>query len=426
MSARPSMAVRRLLAGTTPARGRAKSKSRSFAVPLTAALIALAACRGKQPAPDERETGATPANGAAERSKGSEAGAIVLTPEQARAAGISTAPAEERAEASPIEATATIEPAADRQARVGSRIAGRVVTVRARVGDRVRAGQLLAIVDSPELGRARADFLAALAEANLARETADRKKALFDDKISAEREWREAEAQAIRARAEKDAAENRLHALGVSDEELPHLRKDGHLGSTMAIASPLAGLVVDAAATLGQMVEPKDTLFVVMDLRSVWLQVDVYEQDLSQVRPGQGATVRLKAVPGESFAGVVDNVGAVVDPKSRTVKVRVLLENARGALKPGMFATATIAGTSGEKRRGLYVPSSAVQRLGRESVVFVARSENAYESRRVEVGRGGGAWTEIARGLDAGERVVTTGSFALKSELKRDELGGEE
>lgn len=163
-----------------------------------------------------------------------------------------------------------------------------------------------------------------------------------------------------------------------------------------------------------------------MDLRRVWLQVDVYEQDLPQVRPGLKATVRLKGAPGEDFSGVVENVGAIVDPRSRTVKVRVVLENPRGVLKPGMFATVLVEGTAGEKRRGLYVPSAAVQRLGDEHVVFVARSENAFEPRRVEVTRGGVEWTEIARGIEAGERVVTKGSFALKSELKKDELGGEE
>jgi cobalt-zinc-cadmium efflux system membrane fusion protein len=392
-------------------------------------VAASTGCRGTEPAsagePASAASGDTKGE-SPDQGKHAESESITLTPEQARVAGIAFAVVEERAEASPIEATATIEPAAERQARVGSRIAGRVVALRARVGDRVSPGQVLAVVDSPELGRARADFLAALAEANLARETAERKKALFQERISAEREWREADAEAIRARAERDAAENRLHALGVGDEDLPRLDGQGHLNSTMVIASPIGGLVVEAGATLGQIIEPKDTLFVVMDLRSVWLQVDVYEQDLAQVRPGERATVRLRAAPGETYVGVVDNVGAVVDPKSRTVKVRVVLENPRNVLRPGMFATATIEGTAGEKRRALYVPSAAVQRLGKENVVFVARSETAFEPRHVELTRSGKEWTEIARGLDAGERIVTRGSFALKSELRKDELGGEE
>ena len=351
---------------------------------------------------------------------------IQLTPEQVRTAGIATAVVETRTESAPIQATATIEPAADRQARVGARVSGRISSLRAKVGDQVRAGQALAFIDSPELGRARADFLAALAMANLTRETADREKALFERNISAEREWREAEAQAIKARADKEAAENRLHALGVTDAELPEMKVDQHLGSSMAISSPLAGVVGEASGTLGQIVEPKDTIFTVMDLRSVWLQVEIYEQDLAQVRVGQRAVVHLKAAPGEEFSGAVESVGALVDTKSRTARVRIVLGNARFVLKPGMFATVSIQGTSGERRRGLYVPSAAVQRLGGGHAVFVTRAENAFEPRPIDVAPSGGEWIEVVRGLAAGERIVTNGSFSLKSELKKDELGGEE
>lgn len=399
---------------------------RSLSSTLLLAVV-LASCRAKEGAPPAAAPGREAQSGEAGVSDQDGGHSLVLTPDQTRIAGIATAAVEERAEGAPIQATATIEPAADRQARIGSRISGRVTALRAKVGDRVRAGQSLATIDSPELGRARADYVAALAVANVARETAEREKTLFEKNISAEREWREADAQAIKARAEKEAAENRLHALGVTDAELPDdKRADRHLGSTMALTTPIGGLVVEAAATLGQIVEPQDVLFIVMDLRSVWLQVDVYEQDLPQVRAAQRATVRLKGAPGEDFAGLVENVGAIVDPKSRTVKVRVVLDNPRGVLRPGMFASVTIEGTSGEKRRGLYVPSAAVQRLGGEHVVFVARSESSFEPRRVDVARNGAEWTEIARGLEAGERIVTKGSFALKSELKKGELGGEE
>ena len=388
--------------------------------------VVLASCRAKEGAPPADAPGREAQSGKSGGSDQDGGHSLVLTSDQTRIAGIATAAVEERAEGAPIQATATIEPAADRQARIGSRISGRIMALQAKVGDRVRAGQKLAIVDSPELGRARADYVSALAAANVARETAEREKTLFEKNISAEREWREAQAQAIKAGADKEAAENRLHALGVTDAELPGMKADRHLGSTMAITTPIEGLVVDAAGTLGQLVEPQDVLFVVMDLRRVWLQVDVYEQDLPQVRPGQKASVRLKGAPGDDFSGLVENVGAIVDPKSRTVKVRVVLDNPRGVLRPGMFATVTIEGTSGEKRRGLYVPTAAVQRLGGEHVVFVARSESSFEPRRVDVARNGAEWTEIARGLEEGERIVTKGSFALKSELKKGELGGEE
>jgi cobalt-zinc-cadmium efflux system membrane fusion protein len=404
---------------------------RAFQIWTLLLVLLSGACRGKstEAAANAKDDAAAGAKGEAKEpdAKGNGKGeALVLTPEQVRSAGIATAAVEERLESMPIQATATIEPTGNGQARIGPRVAGRIVALRAQPGDRVREGQVLALIDAPELGRARADYLSAAAAAKVAREGADREKALFEKKISAEREWREAEAQAVRARAEKEAAENRLHALGITDEELPAMRVEGHLGSTLAAVSPIAGVVAERTGTLGQMVDPQATLFVVLDLRRVWLQVDVYEQDLAQVRRGQKAVVRVKAAPGREFSGTVDNVGAVVDPKSRTVRVRVVLENPEDVLKPGMFATVTIEGTSGEKRRGLYVPSASIQRLGADRVVFLARGENAFEPRRVEIGREGAERTEIARGLVEGDRVVTRGAFALKSELKKDELGGEE
>ena len=388
-------------------------------------LFVVAGCRSGNGAAKSEQKGdekeAAPQSPAHEEGKG----VIHLTPEQVATAGIQTAPMERRAAVGFLRATATIEPAADRQARVGSRIAGRIVALKAGVGDQVRRGQTMGVIDSPELGRAAADYLAALAGARVTRGTADRERALFEKRISAERDWREAEAAAIRARAEKEAAENRLHALGVTDPELPR-QVEGHYSSTMRLTSPLDGLVVERSATLGQMADPSQPLFVVMDLREVWLLVDVYEQDLSQVKPGQRVKVQVAALPAREFEGVVQNVGAIVDAKTRTVKVRVVLPNPALELKPGMFATATLQDTVGEQRERLLAPSSAIQRDGSKTVVFVTEGKNAFEPRVVEVGRESGGWVEILDGLSQGESVVTRGAFALKSEMKKDEIGGEE
>lgn len=353
-------------------------------------------------------------------------GRIVLTPEQVRSAGLATAAVERRADPGHIQATANIVPAADGEARVGPRVQGRIGRLSVGVGDRVRKGQVLALVDSPELGRAWADYLGALAAADVARETADREKALHEKRISAEREWRAAEAEAVKASAEKAAAENRLHALGITDAQLPRTASvAGHLDSRMPLVSPIDGVVVQRDATLGQNVDPSQTLFVVMDLRRVWILVEVYEKDLAVVREGLRATVQVAAAPGREFSGVVENVGAVVEPATRTVKVRVALDNP-GVLRPGMFATVRLEGAGGAsagERHGLFAPGAAVQRLGGESIVFVPAGENTFEKREVRISREAGEWVEIAEGLRAGERVVTKGAFALKSELQKGELG---
>ncbi len=350
-------------------------------------------------------------------------GVIELTPEQLISAKIATAKVEKRAEAGLLETTAQIEPAPDGQARVGVRIGGRVLTLKAGLGDAVKKGQVLATVDSPELGRAKADYLAAYTTAQVTRETADREKALFEKKISSERDWREAESAAVRARAEKEAAENRLHALGVSDAQLPR-KVEGHYTSTLTITAPIEGVVVERPVSLGQMVEPADSLFTIMDLREVWLVMDVYERDLSQVKIGQRVRVRVAAYPKQEFDGTVQNIGAIVEVKTRAVKVRVALQNPDGMLKPGMFASVTLEGSTGEKREGLFVPEAAVQRDGEKYFVFLPRGEHDFEAREVELGHTRGGFVEIEKGVIEGDMVVTTGSFLLKAELKKSELGG--
>jgi membrane fusion protein, heavy metal efflux system len=384
---------------------------------LLLALLAACGTRGGEAHDGERDE-----REHAEPESHRQPGVIELTAEQLVTAKIATGKVERRTQAGLLEANATIEAAADRQARVGTRTAGRVTRIQAELGQHVRKGAVLAMVDSPELGRAKADYLAAMAAANVTRETAKREKSMFEQRISAERDWREAEAAAIKADAEKEAAENRLHALGVGEAGLPRVVK--HYDSTIAVTAPIDGVVVERDLTLGQMVESTDTLFVVMDLAEVWILVDVYERDLSQVAMGQAASVRVGAYPEREFRGKVTNIGAVVEPKTRAVKVRVVLANPKGELKAGMFATVTIEGTTGEARQRLLAPAAAVQRDGERLIVFVPRGERGFLAREVTIARELGEWVEIQSGLSEGESVVTAGAFLLKSELKKGELGG--
>lgn len=352
---------------------------------------------------------------------------LTLTLEQVASAGIAWGRVEPQASGGGIEATAEIVAAPDRVARVGTRVSGRLTELRAGVGDRVRRGQVLGVVDSPELGRAKADYLSALASARVAAETAERERGLFERQISSEREWRQAEAEAIRARAERDAAENRLHALGLEDAELEALQTEAHYSSTVALTAPLSGEVVGRDASLGQNIDPIDVVFTVMDLREVWLLVDVYEKDLREVAVGQGAEVAVAAYPGARFRGKVANVGAILEAQSRAVKVRVVLPNADGRLKPGMFATVRLTGArGGESATGLYVPEGAVQRDGGVPIVFLPAGPGRFRHVQVRTGRERPGWVEVVSGVAAGDSVVTAGAFLLKSELRKSELGEEE
>lgn len=352
---------------------------------------------------------------------------VTLTSSQVANAGIAYAVIESRPRAGVLEATAQIEPAADRVAKIGSRVPGRVVNVRVSVGDRVSAGQTVVVLDSPEVGQAKADYLSALASSTLARETASRERQLFERRVSAEREWREAEAEATRADAAVQAAENRLHALGLEDAELSALRTERHYTATMLLKTPLSGVVAERNAASGEMVEPMNVLLTVMDLRTVWTVVDVYEQNIRQLQVGQDVTVATAAYPGETFAGKVASIGAVIEPASRSVKMRVVLPNPGERLKPGMFATVYVNGALTTTSPTLFVPSAAVQRDGQRMVAFVPLREGVFGVRTLRLGEQDGDWIEVLEGLAAGDRVVTSGAFLLKSELRKGELGeGEE
>ena len=404
--------------------------------------IALAACSGKnssheqkahdEPAIKGRDKGEEGHDEKGEKGHDEKGGkghdehgegkVVHLKPEQMKAANIQLAKVEVRKETAVLEATGQILAADDRQARVGVRVPGRITALKAAVGDRVKKGQTLAVVESPELGRAKSDYVSAAAAARLARENAAREKQLFEKKISAEVEWRKAEAEAVRTAAELQAAENRLHALGVGESALPGEVK--HFTSTFGAISPIDGVVVERGVTLGEMVNPEKTLFLVMDLSKVWLIVDVFEKDVAQVALNQKVKVSVAAYKEEQFEGQVSYIGAVVEPRSRAVKVRIELDNPSGRLKPGMFARVSMADTKGDEHEHLFVPVEAVQRTEQGAIVFVPGDEpGEFVPRPVKTGHEAGTSVAIDSGLTAGEQVVVSGSFILKSELAKESLG---
>ena len=365
-------------------------------------------------------------HGEGEEDHDEESGTVKLTKEQVATVKIASVPAAQRAVSSEIIATAEIVPPDDGVARLGAKAAGRLTSLSVSVGDAVKKGQVIAYVDSPELGRAKADYLAASAIAKVTRETAEREKGLFEKKISSENDYRVAEAEATKARAERAAAEARLHTLGLSDGQVGGLSADQHTSSAIAVASPIDGVLVERPVSLGQMIEPSATIGVIMDLRSVWILVDVYDRDLAQIALDQKVSARVTAWKDREFVGKIASIGAVVDRRTRTVKVRVVVPNPDGALKPGMFASVALAGSTGEPRQGLFVPAAAVQRDGDEAIVFVPTSDTEFQLRKVELGVTTNEWVEIKRGIVAGEKVVTTGAFQLKSEARRSQFGGHE
>lgn len=311
---------------------------------------------------------------------------------------------------------------ANRVSVVSSRVEGRVLSVRADLGQPIAAGAILATVQSAEVGATRGDLERARVGVDVARQNYEREQRLFAEQITPQKELLEAEAAYRTAQADYNSAASKLGAVGAT----------GGAGATFGLVTPVGGTIVERNASPGQVVGPTTNLFTVADLRHVWITVDVYEKDLARVRQGARASIVPNALPSESFTGRVTYAGGVVDSSTRTFKVRVEVDNAALRLRPGMFAQVRIQTPADGGASVLVIPEIAVQELNGKQVVFVAANGGSngpsrYVVRAVTVGpRVGDGNVVITEGLRAGERIVGKGAFQLKSELTKASFGDED
>lgn len=352
---------------------------------------------------------------------------VELAPEAVRNAQIETVQATSRALSTILTAPARITFSQTGVARVAPRVPGMLDQISVKLGQTVKRGAVLGWIESPELGRARADYLAAATRARAAEDNHRRERDLLAKGVTSEREMREAETSAAAARGDLIAAEARLHTLGLTDEDLKGLRLDDHPSARFPARSPINGTVVEIAGTIGQTVESTTHLFTVGDLSVLWVVLDVSESQLQHVAPGQKVDVSVEAIPGRRFQGRIEYVGDIVEVQTRTTEVRVAVPNPDRALKPGMFATAEVSAPSTAAAGGaqrLVVPREAVQKLGDVQVVFVPLGNNRFKPVKVETGADSGKEVEIVNGLEPGFPVVARGAFVLKSQLAKASMAG--
>ncbi|MDA8257251.1 MAG: efflux RND transporter periplasmic adaptor subunit [Betaproteobacteria bacterium] len=380
----------------------------------------LAGC-GDKPAPEQGVSGKTePANPGAQKSppeKTEEKAAeklLDLSDAEIHQAGIKVQKLDLQELADQIVVTATIQANQDKLAHVAPRVPGRVVKVNASLGDRVKAGQALAMLDSIELGEARSAYLQAASEAAVAQAGFARAQRLNADSIIPEKDYLRARAEHEKTRAALRAAADRLRMMGVNPESLS--------GSIFPLTAPFAGTIIEKKAVIGELAPPDQSLFTVADLSTLWIEADLFEKDLAKVRSGMQASVTVSAYPGEVFKGRLTYISSVVDKDSRTVKARVEVPNPGGRLKPEMFATAAIQTGSGAK--ALLLPEDAVLLVQGQPTVFVAEKDGfAFAPRAVEVGERAQGRIVIRSGITAGEAVVVNGAYALKARLLKSQIG---
>ncbi len=320
---------------------------------------------------------------------------------------------------------------------------GVVEKVRVRLGDHVEAGDPLIEYDNVELGMLIGEYLSAVAELDRARTDLEVKRTILARseamlKVGATArtthdiraaEYRDAEARVAAARAVVAKIEEQIHRFGVTDEELGKLRSQERdavhrTRSHNILRAPFSGVVTYYDVAEGEVVSTTDRLLTITDISTVWVLADVYEQDLAYVSVGKTVTIKVASYPTESFRGRVTYISDVIEPSTRTAKVRCVVANPGNRLKLEMFATVHIP--TGRKRNVLAVPASAIQRISGRPAVFVQVSPTQFRKREIETGAEAGRWVEVLSGLRPGDRVVTQGSFYLKSALLRELIGGEE
>lgn len=381
------------------------------------ALVLITACGGSNSTPAEKPA-------AAEKAK--EPDGIKLSKDESDRAGIALEELKAQALADTVTVTATIRPNQDRIARVAPRVEGRIATVSANLGDKVRTGQTLATLDSLAVGEASSALSQARSADRVAEADYKRATSLQAEEIISQKDFLRARAEFEKSRASLRAAEDRLKLFGVSASQ------SAGMASVFPVSTPFAGTVIEKKATIGGLAGPADALFVVADLSVVWIEANLAEAQLAKVRIGAKAAVTVGAYPGEQFAGRVTYIASVLDKDTRSVPARIEVDNKDGRLKPEMFATATIESAAtpgaqppqGTTSEVLTVPADAIVLMQGQATVFVFEN-GTYEQRVIDPGERLGNRTIVKSGLKTGEQIVSAGTYALKARVLKSQIGTE-
>ena len=345
----------------------------------------------------------------------------LLSPEIAKSAGFAYERISRRPVVETLTSPAELAFVPSAYARLAARNAGTLREVRKDLGDAVASGEVLAVVEAPELGAAKAEILSAQDLVALWDRNLEREKGLLERSFATQRDVISAETSLAEARVALTSAKQRLRNLGVGESDVEKVLPARDTSSTLEIRSPLAGTVVEREAVTGESVDPSRTLFAVADTSRVWAMLSVPEADVRRVAPGQRVVLQFGGERGERYAGKVAWISPRVDAPTRAVKVRVELPNTDGSLRAGMFGTAQISVHEGDALP--CVPKPAVQWEGCCNVAFVRVSDTVFSPRKLRLGADLGDHYAVESGLREGDVVVTDGSFLLRTEIRKDSIG---
>ncbi len=383
-------------------------------------ILALAAGCTRSP-----EKGAEPSEHDDEAAEAGHESIVTLPEASQKLIGLSKAEVAVQAVPTLLATTGEIVPNPDREAHVTTRVPGRVVSIRRTLGDTVRVGETLALLESLELGQAEADFLEAQARADLARKMLDRQRKLFEDRLTAKKEVQAAENEARLAEIGLEKAVNRLKLLGFDSDRIGQLSRTRKVDPLIGLTAPISGTIVSRHLTVGEQLDSNaaEPALTLSDVGVVWVDADLYEKDLARVKEGQSAVVTTAAYPGRSFTGRVARISTTLDKETRTARARIDVANPNRHLKPGMFANIRI---DTGRREVLAVPKEAVQQEDQQMIVYVPKGPDRFEERKIDVAPETAGYYPVRAGLKAGETVVTRGSFDLRSQARKATFGEED
>ncbi len=409
--------------------------SRSFRCLVMMAVVAVAVGPGCRRAPDpppevangEPETGGKPEG---------LPGTVDLSPAAISEAGITTWQVKPVDLEHLLVLNGSVSHDENRLLQVAANVRGRVAAIPVDLGARVRKGDALIVIESVDLGRAREEFIRDRSGLSVASRAYERAKTLLEGKAISAGEFQVREGEYLSRRAAAQSAERALHLLGDSDEEIERLRQGVESNEALpsgdaprlTLRAPFNGRVIERRVTVGALFESLQPLMTVADLGRVWVFLEVYEKDLALLHEGLAVTIRTEAYPQETFHGRVDFVGSVLEPSTRTVKLRATVDNRLEKLRPGMFVRARVdvPKPPAEAKAFLAVPQSALQTLEGRSTLFVEIEPGVFERRFVEIGHSFEGFTEVLAGVKVGDLVVTEGSFVVKSEFAKASLAEED
>lgn len=361
---------------------------------------------------------------------------VQLSPDALQTAYLHTTTVTAREESILLVSTAVVRANENKLFHINSFVSGRITQDNVTLGDTVRAGQTLAVVQNLEVAKIQANYIHELhsneievAQAktrySLAKSRVEREKRLLNEGISPQKDYQQAQAEADLARTDlQGRLEHRTHLKNEANALLSAYGVKPHAGEQINTSSPIlaprGGVVLKKNITLGDMVTPDTVMYEVADLSQIWLDVTVFPKDIARIHSGQLLQFTTDSLPGKVFQGKIDYVQPSVQENSQTYIARAYLNNPNTLLKPGLFGQVRIA--QNLSRSLVVVPEAAIQRYGRETFVFIPQGQGRFKKQTVTLGNKVQDGYAVQAGLSAGTPVVTDGSFTLKAELLKSQL----